>query len=108
MKAFHLDTANFLAYMIPKKRKREPASVEEQEEFEWVREYSYEMKKGNEFPDVFFFTFDSNSVSYNPIQTRINLTKLKNAKVPIFIFNLNFSDPRHSAIRNHSSYEELF
>jgi len=77
MKAFNIDSmSNFLAYMVPKKRKREEED-DQREELEWIREYSFEMKKGNEFADTFFFTFGEDSASYNSISTRINLTKIK-------------------------------
>jgi len=84
LKNFGWGGTNFLAYMVPKKRKKEE-EVPTQEEFQWVREYSYEIKKGNEFANSYFFTFGSNCVSYRPISTRINLTKLQNKESSVFL-----------------------
>jgi len=48
-------------------------------EFDWIREYKYEMKRGDDFKDAYFFTFseDRKTLFYNPIETRLNLTKYK-------------------------------
>ena len=75
LKNFGLDGRNFLAYMVPKKRKRD--ETETMEEFEWVREYSYEVKKGREFSDTYFLHFQEDKVVYTPINTRVQLTKSK-------------------------------
>ena len=68
---------SFLAYMVPKKKSQEENQEGQEIDYEWVREYSFEMKKGSSFADAFFFTLESDQATYNPIKTRINLTKLK-------------------------------
>lgn len=86
IKAYVSDTGTkFFAYLVPKKRKRdEEENPFEEEEYQWVREFSYDVKKGHDYPDCYFFKFADGSVHYNEIGTRVNLFKLKN-KVRVFI-----------------------
>eukprot|EP01114_Cavostelium_apophysatum_P018236 TRINITY_DN5601_c0_g1_i1.p1 TRINITY_DN5601_c0_g1~~TRINITY_DN5601_c0_g1_i1.p1 ORF type:complete len:419 (+),score=94.45 TRINITY_DN5601_c0_g1_i1:78-1334(+) len=69
----------FFAYLVPKKRKRGEDFEEDpvEEDYEWEREYSYEVKKGADYPDSYFFNFVNGHVYYDEISTRVNLSKLK-------------------------------
>eukprot|EP01118_Nematostelium_gracile_P013254 TRINITY_DN4987_c0_g4_i1.p1 TRINITY_DN4987_c0_g4~~TRINITY_DN4987_c0_g4_i1.p1 ORF type:complete len:362 (-),score=114.00 TRINITY_DN4987_c0_g4_i1:66-1151(-) len=77
LKNYSIDEGNnFLAYMIPKKRKRsETDEIEEEEEFEWIREYSYQVRKGSDFNNSFFFLLGEKEVTYTRIATRINVDR---------------------------------
>ena len=70
---------NVVAYLLPKKRKREDDLFDEDEgvEYEWIREYTYEVKTGQEFADTYFFVMSDNNVTYNEIRNRVALSKVK-------------------------------
>jgi len=101
---------SFIAYMVPKKRKRDASQDgssennnsnassgngsgsnsnsnsnggveggQQQTEYDWVREYTYDMKTGKDFADTYFFTLAPDAIYYNEIGTRVTLMKFKDA-----------------------------
>ncbi len=68
-----------VAYMIPKKRKLEENSDEDQE-CEWMRAYVYHLR---EDPDSYFFeyNYDHHSVYYNRYTKKVTLSKIKSSSV---------------------------
>jgi len=78
IKFYNLDPLKFFAYMVPKKRKieeiSEPGEGEEME-YEWIREYNYDVKKGTD--PTYFFTMTQDAVYYDEITSKVSSTKLK-------------------------------
>jgi hypothetical protein len=48
--------------------------IKDELDYEWIREYQYEVKGGGEH-DLYVFLFGSNQVRYNKIVNKINLSK---------------------------------
>jgi len=70
---------NVLGYLVPQKRKRdltEEIKEGEEEEYDWVREYTYSTKPEQ---DNYFFIFTKDYVYYAPIKNRVNISKAKQA-----------------------------
>lgn len=90
IKGFQSAEENFLGFCAPKKRKSLEEPLMEQGEtsieYEWIREYKYDMKKGDEFNNAYFFTFsdEKKEAYYNQIDTRITLTKFKPKVIYIY------------------------
>ncbi len=84
LKNFKTEQTTFVAYLVPKKRKRDTTDDQQEpqeEEYQWIREYQYEVKTGSESMDTYFFEYTPDSVTYNEISTRVTLSKLKIQKV---------------------------
>jgi RNA polymerase II-associated factor 1 len=108
VKGFSSAESSFVGYMVPKKRKRESEpQLGDEEEYEWIREYSYNMKKGSESTDSYFFTFTQDGAQYSEISTRVNLTKLgtklsflQPSKITLVHREINESELNDREIRN--------
>lgn len=83
IKGFQSTDESFLGFCVPQKRKNLGEPLMEADEtsvpYQWIREYKYDMKKGEEFNNAYFFTFseDKKEVFFNQIDTRLTLTKFK-------------------------------
>jgi len=77
IKGLHAGDVPFLAYSVPKKRKREENTAEEVE-YQWIQEF--EFQRMNE-EDSYFFKFAKDKVEYDKIRVRINLKKLKSKDI---------------------------
>eukprot|EP01117_Protostelium_nocturnum_P003629 TRINITY_DN14912_c0_g1_i1.p1 TRINITY_DN14912_c0_g1~~TRINITY_DN14912_c0_g1_i1.p1 ORF type:complete len:365 (-),score=167.69 TRINITY_DN14912_c0_g1_i1:47-1141(-) len=101
IKGFQHENRSVVAYLVPKKRKREENEGETEVEYEWIREYSYDVKSGRDFQDTFVFAVEKDRIIYDEISSRVTLLKYKDA-------NRRFIQPsRIVSVQREMNEEEL-
>jgi len=80
IKGFNKAGIPCVAYFTPRQRKTSAETNDNKVEYNWIREYHYNVKKDKDFKDSYFVLFRDNKVTYTPITSRVNLHKMTKTK----------------------------